>query len=1301
VNTPRIEAIKQGHDYLILILVVKTTMKPLNDEDDEEEESVSSSADEGESDVNDDEPPPKPVSSSDEEEDDDDDASSGDTNNSNNSRRASSHLFAPYRTVGVVSSGRPFFLCPHENSNSHLLCVPIGERFQMVRTDKLQPVLVSQALPSIAAKRGSNSSSSSRSQKSKSAAAKPHVIAHCVSDTSLDVTVVAHGPNPSTAAPYLTLYRRTCPLATQPVPVRRNSSSSGGGSSGMKHWTVISLLHLGHAKQEMSGEKLGRTENAALVCAVLANTRSPDQEDSATESGVVVVDNSDDDDSDDDVDSKEETDPSSSDSHEGCGGQVVLFLASRTTLTMHRRIRLDPSPQGVAATFRPVAAVHPATYLNKILLGGWRTTAEENAGSSTGVGEMLLLNVRSSKVIHKFQCLPPHCRAVTALEQSPAVDTVAVGTDCGLVLLVNLRSDLLLFKLKHPSRVTSLSFRTDAAALGYGIAPLAVGRADGTVTVWDLSPPQEEELGRTVLCEMKRCHPGGVAKLQYMPQEPLLVSVGTKSNAVLMHIFDNPNHSGRVLKQRRGHMSPPALIRYLHEPTGAIQHHDGTDAAACQILSTGGADRSLRIFSTARSVLDKEFSQGRGLEKKAKHLGMDSKVELLLPAVTGLALSDARSRDWGDLVTIHRDHSFAYVWSSKRGAQSGPLLRQPGWNISSMKVPPPPATRATSVALSACGNFALVGTLGGVIYKYNVQSGNPRGSFPRNEDDASAKSKKRLMPGDITRTIKALEKSSQISNRASNLDKKDQRAEHDARTEQRLRSKLALASHSGFAVTGIAVDSVNRTLVSVGADKKLILWNFSTHSPHKKSPYMLPSAATMMRHVRESDLAAIALEDFSVVLFDCSSLSIVRRFGAGMSAHKGPITDLCFSPDGRTLLSSSLDSTVRVYDVPTSLCIEWLGFRSPPTSMTMSPTGEFLATTHQGKLGIHVWSDRSFYQTVQSHGGTMSEPVDMDDPVPVSDDASDRNETIQMLRNSNSGAANDIQTNEKEDFAPKQTGLVTMSGLPPTHWKTLFHLELIKERNKPIEPPKKPPTAPFFLQWRSGEALDGAEPIETESKKPVSDKAENEEEWAAAWSDENADDDEASRESASENEASAKPLVEYKRDRNDQAVVVKKRRKVSYHRSHLASLLAAHDEDQEFSGKQEFRHVTEYVATLGPSAIDVALSSLCSGSHDLDEGLPLLKGACSWLSEACDTRERFEVINAYVHRFLHLHGPLFAELHTMIQASNESDNAAQYHFAALLASVERLRVSQVAASEAFHEKVQHALCLVRHLSRMV
>ena len=40
--------------------------------------------------------------------------------------------------------------------------------------------------------------------------------------------------------------------------------------------------------------------------------------------------------------------------------------------------------------------------------------------------------------------------------------------------------------------ITSLSFRTDGAAARYGIAPLAVGRTDGCVSVWDLTPKYED-----------------------------------------------------------------------------------------------------------------------------------------------------------------------------------------------------------------------------------------------------------------------------------------------------------------------------------------------------------------------------------------------------------------------------------------------------------------------------------------------------------------------------------------------------------------------------------------------------------------------------------------------------------------------------------------------------------------------------------------------------------------------------------------------------------------------------------------
>ncbi len=60
-----------------------------------------------------------------------------------------------------------------------------------------------------------------------------------------------------------------------------------------------------------------------------------------------------------------------------------------------------------------------------------------------------------------------------------------------------------------------------------------------------------------------------------------------------------------------------------------------------------------------------------------------------------------------------------------------------------------------------------------------------------------------------------------------------------------------------------------------------------------------------------------------------------------------------FSPDSRWLIASSLDSIIRTYDVPTSRLID--AFRTPSvaTSVSFSPTNDFLATSHVDSVGIY------------------------------------------------------------------------------------------------------------------------------------------------------------------------------------------------------------------------------------------------------------------------------------------------------------------------------------------------------------
>ena len=41
--------------------------------------------------------------------------------------------------------------------------------------------------------------------------------------------------------------------------------------------------------------------------------------------------------------------------------------------------------------------------------------------------------------------------------------------------------------------------------------------------------------------------------------------------------------------------------------------------------------------------------------------------------------------------------------------------------------------------------------------------------------------------------------------------------------------------------------------------------------------------------------------------------------------------------------------------------------------------------------------------------------------------------------------------------------LLTLSLVPKARWQTLLNLDVIRERNKPKDAPKKPQSAPFFL----------------------------------------------------------------------------------------------------------------------------------------------------------------------------------------------------------------------------------------------
>jgi U3 small nucleolar RNA-associated protein 21 len=90
-----------------------------------------------------------------------------------------------------------------------------------------------------------------------------------------------------------------------------------------------------------------------------------------------------------------------------------------------------------------------------------------------------------------------------------------------------------------------------------------------------------------------------------------------------------------------------------------------------------------------------------------------------------------------------------------------------------------------------------------------------------------------------------------------------------------------------------------------------------------------------------------------------TGLKKVREF---VHAANNKITDIAFSePDSKWLLCSSLDKSIRVWDILTGALVDWIQFKMAPISLDFSPSGEYLATSHVGSKAIYLWSNRAYF----------------------------------------------------------------------------------------------------------------------------------------------------------------------------------------------------------------------------------------------------------------------------------------------------------------------------------------------------
>ena len=652
--------------------------------------------------------------------------------------------------------------------------------------------------------------------------------------------------------------------------------------------------------------------------------------------------------------------------------------------------------------FSVTAICHPYTYKDKILFGSQQ-------------GTLQLWNIKSSTRIYKFSGWGKG-NSVTCLEPCPSVlDAVAIGLRDGEIIVHNMKYDETFVKFKQDwGPVSSLSFRSDRTDI------LISGSTAGHIAIWNLND-------KKLAVQMRQSHKAEVTGLYCFPDEPVLMS-SSPDNSIKQWIFDMPDGGGRLLRLREGHSAPPTRIRFY----GSLGDN---------ILSAS-EDSTLRSFSTITDALHKSFgvaSYNRKLQKKKGNKkisvgigyeGNNADIEggLKMEPIVDFTTDTIREKDWDNIACIHRNTGLVTTWSfgsqkmgstksrslDTRKGSGGGYLRHPRFKeVANLR-----RTIATAVCMTACGNFVLIGYSSGHIDKFNIQSGIHRGEL--------------------------VDKKSESNNGA----------------------------HPNTEIRSIVTDNLNQIIVTGDAVGMLKFWKFNSNALFSQMQ-LTPSGAGIrkMELHRDNSLLAVITSQYGLMIIDTVSRLLVRRFQEGngndrFCIHNDQITDLVISPNSQWILTSSLDSTIKVWDIPSGTLVDHIRFPSPVTSLTFSPTEDFLATTHVGDLGVYLWTNKTLYSHISLRpleAGILPQNV-IQMPSIKANQGEIGTATEEINEEYAMDIDDDIKLEDSEKWIAKQIGrLATLANLPTSRWQNLLNLDVIKARNKPKNPVTKPESAPFFL----------------------------------------------------------------------------------------------------------------------------------------------------------------------------------------------------------------------------------------------
>ncbi|XP_069023751.1 WD repeat-containing protein 36 isoform X2 [Embiotoca jacksoni] len=635
--------------------------------------------------------------------------------------------------------------------------------------------------------------------------------------------------------------------------------------------------------------------------------------------------------------------------------------------------------------------------------------------SADGGGDVIVWDVQGGDVYLRLQFDPATFDPSAMMHPSTYLNKVLLGSSQGALQLWNIKTSKLLFTFAGWSAGVTVLQQSPAVDV------VGVGTATGRIIIHNI------RLDETLMSFTQDWGP--ISSLAFRTDGPPIVASGSPQGHIA---FWDLERRQLVTQQRHAHRTAVAAATFLHgEP----------------LLVTNGADNAIKVW-----IFDQEGGGARLLRSRQGHSAPPTTIHHHGNDGKNI-LSAGQDGTLQSFSTVHErfNKNLGHGSINKKKEQK----KKKGLSYEELRLP---AITAFSSAVTRQSDWdGIVACHGGRLATttWNYQRctmGAHHLQPPGSRRDAIATAVEITSCGNFA-VIGSSCGRVDVYNLQSGLHRGCYGGDEKA--------------HKGT-IRGVATDTLNQLTFTSGSDWLLKFWRFKTRKQEEELK-LNAAPASMMLH-RDSGMLALALDDFTLVVVDIETRRVVRRF----AGHHGNINSMTFSPDGRWLVTVAMDCTVRTWDLPSGCLIDCFLVATAPVGVSLSPTGDFLATAHVDSLGVYLWTNKS-----------LCGPVGLR-PLPA-----DYQPAVEMLPGFTADDADQEVTVEEADDAyqsAEQLGaeLVTLSLQPESRWKSLLHLDNIKKRNKPAAPPAAPTAAPFFLPTVAGLTpqftLPAATEQETQSK---------------------------------------------------------------------------------------------------------------------------------------------------------------------------------------------------------------------------